>query len=230
MPPELGALLRLKLKAAVDNVDEFAYVADIFFFWEFGQFGHLGSGVSVRWDEQGLETVRKMRRKEREGREKEVDASDNDTDKERAKERRGSKERRCSSEGRRCTALMDVFPSRRGNGSNVQEAAEGKGQRAQRFLYSILTIEEATVEAHRKPDDWDDVIAGYESGSVDVGSEAIAGGAVEEFGFKEKKVEVDAMLVKKVRILVILDATTNDLVMLINNLDLQATSCMLLHA
>ncbi|PPQ86724.1 hypothetical protein CVT25_012964 [Psilocybe cyanescens] len=82
------------LKAAVDNVGEFAYVADIFFFCEFGQFGHLGSGVSVRWDEQGLETVRKMRRREREGREKEVDVGDNDTDKESAKERRGSKERR----------------------------------------------------------------------------------------------------------------------------------------
>ncbi|PPQ90086.1 hypothetical protein CVT25_012151 [Psilocybe cyanescens] len=70
----------------------------------------------------------------------------------------------------------------------------------------------------------------------------------EEFGFKEKKTEVDATLVKKVRarllyekmpgrsrpkhmheddecVLAILDATTNNPMMLINILDLQATRC-----
>ncbi|KAH9487444.1 hypothetical protein JR316_0001520 [Psilocybe cubensis] len=227
--------------------------------------GHSGSGASVRWDEQGLQTVREMRRKERESREMEGDA-----EKDEKKERRSSKESRRSSEGRKRTALMDVFPEVRRSldgaaavsgtqaEENVQEderademeedpeeeARYRKRQKERdsasikRFSYPILTIEEATADGHGKPDDWDDVISGYESGSAD--------GCSEELGFKEEKPVVDATPVKKARarplseqmlgrsrpkpmyedeegVLSILDAATNDLALLINNLDLQAT-------
>ncbi|PPQ94574.1 hypothetical protein CVT25_011524 [Psilocybe cyanescens] len=58
---------------------------------------------------------------------------------------------------------------------------------------SILTIEEAAADGHGRPDDWDDVIAGYECGSAeaDVGSEEMAGGAAEKFGVKKARARLD---------------------------------------
>ncbi|PPQ91217.1 hypothetical protein CVT25_001175 [Psilocybe cyanescens] len=242
---------------------------------------HSGSAASVRWDEQGLETVREMRKRERKAAADEDKEKDGEDEK---KERRASRESRRSSEGRKRTALMDVFPEvqvrrsldgvgaapaqNEGEGDAEvhddaaeeeedaeEEARYRKRQKERdsasikRFSYPILTIEEATADGHGRPDDWDDVIAGYESGSAEggVGSEEMVGGAAEEFGFKAKeKAEVDATPVKKARarplseqmlgrsrpkpmheddegVLSILDAATNDLAMLINNLDLQAT-------
>ncbi|PPQ81738.1 hypothetical protein CVT25_013625 [Psilocybe cyanescens] len=66
-------------------------------------------------------------------------------------------------------------------GKKAKDAQEG------RFSYPIPTIEEATADGYGRPDDWDDVIAGYESGSTGVGSEDMAGDAAEEFGFKAKE-------------------------------------------
>ncbi|PPQ88935.1 hypothetical protein CVT25_005273 [Psilocybe cyanescens] len=82
-----------------------------------------------------------------------------------------------------------------------KEDKKAKDAKDCRFSYPILTIEEATVDGHGRPDDWDDVIVGYESGSAeaDVGSEEMAGGATEEFGFNERKAEVNATPVKKAR-------------------------------
>jgi serine/arginine repetitive matrix protein 2 len=57
--------------------------------------------ASVRWDEQGLETVREQRKKERETKRQMEEKSD----------RRSSKESRRSSEGRRRTPLSSIFPS-----------------------------------------------------------------------------------------------------------------------
>lgn len=64
------------------------------------------SGTSVRWDEEGLETVREQRRKEREERRL---SEDSVATNEKA-ERRTSKESRRSSEGRRRMPLSSIFP------------------------------------------------------------------------------------------------------------------------
>ncbi|PPQ88936.1 hypothetical protein CVT25_005274 [Psilocybe cyanescens] len=45
----------------------------IFFVCEFGQLGTFGVGSDIRWDEQGLETVREMRRLEKEDRDGDQD-------------------------------------------------------------------------------------------------------------------------------------------------------------
>jgi hypothetical protein len=65
-----------------------------------------GSAASVKWDKQGLETVREQQRREREERRKSEDSA---TSAERA-ERRSSGESRRPSEGRRSAPLSSVFP------------------------------------------------------------------------------------------------------------------------
>jgi serine/arginine repetitive matrix protein 2 len=66
----------------------------------------ISSGASVRWDEEGLETVREQRRKEREERR----LSDDSVATNEKAERRTSKESRRSSEGRRRMPLSSIFP------------------------------------------------------------------------------------------------------------------------
>ena len=89
------------------------------------------SVASVRWDEQGLETVREQRKKEREVKRQTEEKSD----------RRSSKESRRSSEGRRRTPLSSIFPS------------QPPGTPPKRHSYPIVTIEEATSDGHGGPDD-----------------------------------------------------------------------------
>ncbi|PPQ92450.1 hypothetical protein CVT25_009666 [Psilocybe cyanescens] len=150
-----------------------------------GNSGHSGSGAN--------------------GREKEVDAGGDGEDKGSEKERRTSIEGRRLSEGPR-TALIDVLPEvqvRRlldgvgaGGEAHHDAADEAKYRKRQKerdsasikhFSYSILTIEEATSDGH-----------GRACMVKDVGSEEMAGGAAEEFGFKAKEnAEADAAPVKK---------------------------------
>ena len=89
------------------------------------------STTSVRWDEQGLETVREQRKKEREVKRQTEEKSD----------RRSSKESRRSSESRRRTPLSSIFPSQQ------------PGTPPKRHSYPIVTIEEATSDGHGGPDD-----------------------------------------------------------------------------
>jgi len=99
---------------------------------------HASSGsssASVRWDEQGLETVKEQRKREREVKR----LSEEKT------ERRSSKESRWSSESRRRTPLLSIFPSQ-------QPATPPK-----RHSYPIITIEEATSDGHGAPDE-DEVV------------------------------------------------------------------------
>ena len=84
------------------------------------------SAASVRWDEQGLETVREQRKKEREAKRQTEEKSD----------KRSSKESRRSSEGRRRTPLSSIFPSQQ------------PGTPPKRHSYPIVTIEEATSDGH----------------------------------------------------------------------------------
>ena len=89
------------------------------------------STASVRWDEQGLETVKEQRKKEREVKRQSDEKSD----------RRSSKESHRSSEGRRRTPLSSIFPSQ-------QDLDTPK-----RCSYPIVTIEEATSDGHGDPDE-----------------------------------------------------------------------------
>ena len=89
------------------------------------------STASVRWDEQGLETVREQRKKERETKRLTEGKSD----------KRSSKESRRSSEGRRRTPLSSIFPSHQ------------PGTPPKRHSYPIVTIEEATSDGHGGPED-----------------------------------------------------------------------------
>ncbi|KDR69956.1 hypothetical protein GALMADRAFT_898782 [Galerina marginata CBS 339.88] len=231
------------------------------------------SGVSVRWDEEGLETVREARRREREGRvdekdrdrgdEKEQNEKDKDMGKQK-KERRTSRESRRSSEGRRRTPLSAVFPDVLGDGvvdvglaqeDEDEEEQDVDERRQQKFAYPILTIEEATSDGHGRMDyDDDEEEEGEEMIGSDDGSAEFAAldedeeqdtrkGLATGEGEDEKPA---ATPVKKARarplseqllgrsrprpmyedeegVLSILDAATNDLALLINNLDLQAT-------
>lgn len=89
------------------------------------------STASVRWDEQGLETVKEQRKKEREDKRQSEGKSD----------RRASKESRRSSESRRRAPLSSIFPS--------QQAASPP----KRNSYPIVTIEEAMSDGHGSPDE-----------------------------------------------------------------------------
>ncbi|PPQ82467.1 hypothetical protein CVT25_007248 [Psilocybe cyanescens] len=148
-----------------------------------------------------------MRRKEREGRKKEVGAGSDDEDKENEKkERRASRESPSPSEGRRRRELADVFQevqvwrsvdgahddAEEDDAAQEEEDAEEVARYTKRqkerhsasikqLSYPILTIEVAAADRHGRPDDWD-VILRYENGSAeaDVGSKEMAGGAAEE--------------------------------------------------
>ena len=111
---------------------------------------------SVRWDEEGLETIRERRGRERAA----ADAGDA-TAKDKAKEKadkRASKESKRSVEGRKRGSLASLFPetarrtsyasSEGGWGSGADEKG-GVGH----VGYPIVTIEEATVDGHGCVDD-----------------------------------------------------------------------------
>ena len=87
------------------------------------------STASVRWDEQGLETVKEQRKKEREV-------------KRQNEEKSNKRESRRSSEGRRRAPLSSIFPSQQAPSPPVK-----------RHSYPIVTIEEATSDGHGDPED-----------------------------------------------------------------------------
>ncbi|KAF8814601.1 hypothetical protein BYT27DRAFT_7249906 [Phlegmacium glaucopus] len=157
------------------------------------------STASVRWDEQGLETVREQRKKEREVKKQNEEKSD----------RRVSKESRRSSEGRRRTPLSSIFS---------QQAPSSPEQ----YPYPILTIEEATSDGHGAPDD-DEILQEEPQQELPAATP-----------MKRARVRpLSEQLLGRSRprpmheddegVLSILDAATNDLALLINTLDLQAT-------
>jgi len=141
------------------------------------------SGTSVKWDEQGLETVREQRRKEREERRLSGDSA---ASAEKKAERRASRESRRSSEGRRRTPLSSIFPEVQHHqigaavlndvaeesndtknaatanptdsdgGSIISTNTTTSSMRARRRSYGaypILTIEEATSDGHGGPEE-----------------------------------------------------------------------------
>ncbi|KIK98105.1 hypothetical protein PAXRUDRAFT_725108 [Paxillus rubicundulus Ve08.2h10] len=98
--------------------------------------GSSGSSVaaSVRWDEAGLQTVKEIRRKDKESRSK-----DKSQDKSK-KCKTGKDSNRKSSDSRKRTPLAAVFPG------TLSEREEEEV--AQRPVAPIVTIQEATVDGH----------------------------------------------------------------------------------
>lgn len=96
-----------------------------------------GSCASVKWDEEGLVTVREQRYKEREFKAKVVDEQ----------RRRTSRESRHSSEGRRRTPLSDVFPGVHGEEPNVAEADTSIEVEVDGGI-PMVTVEVATSDGH----------------------------------------------------------------------------------
>lgn len=99
----------------------------------------ISSGSSVRWDEDCLENVKELRKRER--REKEEKAKDSGGTKK--KDKLKAKESRRSSEGRRRTPLAEVFPT----GQAESPASVRPGP-------PIVTVEEATSDGHAASDDY----------------------------------------------------------------------------
>ena len=163
------------------------------------------STVSVRWDEQGLEMVKEQRKKEREDKRQSEDKSD----------RRASKESRQSSDGRRRTPLPSIFPSQQASSS------------PNRNSYPIVTIEEATSDGHGSPDD-DEVLQEPEQ-------DKLSATPVKRRRSRPRPMHEDdegqfislfscnTFIDLSLGVLSILDAATNNLALLINTLNLQAT-------
>ena len=102
--------------------------------------------ASVRWDEAGLQTVKEIRRKDKEARSKEKEKEKAES-KEKSKEKKKSKKSksgkdstRKSSEIRKRTPLSAIFPG--------TIASERKVETEQPPLSPILIIERATVDGH----------------------------------------------------------------------------------
>lgn len=142
-----------------------------------GRAASVRSG-SVRWDEEGLETVRERRgaeraaRKEEEKKREDAERKVQDVSEKRGKsekdEKRTSRESKHSLEGRRRTSVKTVFPELMFNPEETvaaeRNAATQKKQAEEKTpCYPILTIEEATADGHAFVDE-----ALSESGSADV--------------------------------------------------------------
>ncbi|KAF8629007.1 hypothetical protein AX17_005863 [Amanita inopinata Kibby_2008] len=163
------------------------------------------SSSSVRWDENGLQTVKESRRREREekamsGREKEK-----------------NRESRRSSEGRRRTPLSDVFPETQSRRSSLSNAPSSqRSSIVQGPRYPIVTVEEATCDGHDAPED-------------DEPLRELPGTPLK----KARPRPISEQLLGRSRpiglcenedgVLSILDAATNDLAQLIMTLNLEAT-------
>ncbi|TFK33165.1 hypothetical protein BDQ12DRAFT_448473 [Crucibulum laeve] len=164
--------------------------------------------ASIRWDEEGLETVKEQRRKERKEREKEKRAE--------------GRESRHSSEGRRRTPLSEVFP-------DMQRRASGESQ-MQKKKYPILMIEEATADGHGS---FEDCSLHEDSEDGDGAREEQKAAPAATPVKRARPRPMSEQLLGKSRprpmyesedgVLSILDAATNDLAQLINILDLEAT-------
>ncbi|PBK61490.1 hypothetical protein ARMSODRAFT_1025623 [Armillaria solidipes] len=164
------------------------------------------SGASVKWDEAGLETVRDLRDRER-GIKKGIKEE---------QKRRDSRESRRSSEGRKRTPLTDIFPEigKGGEGEEARHVEEGSSGTVHGKECPIVTVETATCDGHENP----------------VADKALVATPVR----RARPRPASEQLLGRVRpqgiyedpdngALSVLDAVTNDLALLINTLDLEAT-------
>lgn len=162
-----------------------------------------GSGASIKWDEVGLETVRDLRDRDR-GVKRGIKEE---------QKRRDSRESRRSSEGRKRMSLSDKSVREIGKGGEVEERSSSTVDGRE---CSIVTVETATYDGHEDPAADKALMATpVRRARPRPASEQLLG-RVRPQGIYEDP-DNGALLV--------LDAVTNDLAMLINTLDLEATPC-----
>ncbi|KIK67170.1 hypothetical protein GYMLUDRAFT_69362 [Collybiopsis luxurians FD-317 M1] len=160
------------------------------------------SAVSVRWDEAGLETVKELRRKEKETKRKSIEDAEAD-----AKRKKANRESRRSSEGRRRTPISDVFPDLQEESPRQSASVQDTGGAP------LLTLEEATSDGHERIEDESPLSTPMRRARPRPLSEQLLGRKRPQ-GIHEEDGE---------GVISILSAATNDLAQLINNLDLEAT-------
>ncbi|KAF9235707.1 hypothetical protein BU15DRAFT_89481 [Melanogaster broomeanus] len=161
-----------------------------------------GSSVatSVRWDEAGLETVKEIRRKDKESRSKEKQK-----EKKSKKSKTGKDSDRKTSDSRKRTPLAAVFPG------TLSEREEEEMQRAA----PTVTIEEATVDEHRmEQESASTAETPMKRSRARPLSEQLLGRSRPKAFYEGDDGNA---------VISILDAATNDLAQLINRLDLEAT-------
>ncbi|KAJ3908042.1 hypothetical protein F5879DRAFT_794348 [Lentinula edodes] len=160
------------------------------------------SAASVRWDEAGLETVKELRRKEKETKRQSIEDAEAD-----AKRKKANHESRRHSEGRRRTPITDVFPDAQedfpGPAAFVRTVSDGA---------PLLTLEEATSDGHERMSE-DELSTPMKCARPRPLSEQLMGRKRPQ-GIHEEDGE---------GVISILSAATNDLAQLINHLDLEAT-------
>ncbi|KAG7440055.1 uncharacterized protein BT62DRAFT_938390 [Guyanagaster necrorhizus] len=165
-----------------------------------------GSGTSVKWDEAGLETVREVRDRER-GIKKGIKEE---------QKRRDSREGRRSSEGRKRTLLNDILPEigMGGEGEEARQVGEGPPGSVNSKECPIVTVETATCDGHEDPGTNEVLVATpVRRARPRPASDQLLGKARPRGIYEDPE---DGALS-------VLDAVTNDLAMLINTLDLEAT-------
>ncbi|KIL55074.1 hypothetical protein M378DRAFT_201120 [Amanita muscaria Koide BX008] len=177
-----------------------------------------GSGCSVKWDEEGLETVREVRRKEREEKAKdETTKSKKDKKKKKASEEKDSQR---SSEGRKRTAITDIFPDIAGSRRSSASYENGSGRSP-----PLLTVEEATNDGHGVPADYHEPLNAVPRIEIGTPSNKARPRPVsEQMLGKSRPVPMYQDDEDNAGVLSILDAATNDLAQLIMTLNLEATS------
>ncbi|ESK93500.1 hypothetical protein Moror_1670 [Moniliophthora roreri MCA 2997] len=158
------------------------------------------SAGSVKWDEEGLETVKEQRRKEKESKRKSQESEVQGT-------RRTSRESRHSAEGRKRTPLSDVFPG-------VHDSApESPAPSFMSREPPLVTVEEATSDGHSRVED----------SPLITPSKKVRPRPVSEQMLMKSRPKPIHEEDGGDGVMSILSAATNDLEKLINHLDLEAT-------
>ncbi|KAG7090453.1 hypothetical protein E1B28_009569 [Marasmius oreades] len=161
------------------------------------------SAASVKWDEEGLETVKELRRKEKESKRKSQEETGTKS------KGKVDRESRRTSEERKRTPISDVFPEAFDSVQTLNSSAAPVSCRGP----PLLTLEEATSDGHGRSDD--DV-------SLATPSKRVRPRPVSEqllMKYRPRAIHED----DGDGVISILSAATNDLAQLINHLDLEAT-------
>ncbi|KAF8839757.1 hypothetical protein BDN67DRAFT_736710 [Paxillus ammoniavirescens] len=166
--------------------------------------GSSGSSVaaSVRWDEAGLETVKEIRRKDKESRSKEKNKDKS------KKSKTGKDSSRKSSDSRKRTPLAAVFPG------TLSEREEEEV--AQQPVAPIVTIQEATVDGHGTEEEESAL-------SMETPVKRARARPMSEQLLGRSRPKAMHEGDDDNGVMSLLDAATNDLAQLINRLDLEAT-------
>ncbi|KAJ3573255.1 hypothetical protein NP233_g2552 [Leucocoprinus birnbaumii] len=175
---------------------------------------------SVKWDEEGLQSGKREIQKDKKEKRK----------KKREKEREEGGDSKRLNDGKRRISITDVFPEVQMGDDAMDVDQREEIHKRYSTAFPIVTIEEASADSH-------------DDASENINDSLVYGGILKE---NEKKHSPQTTPVKRLRqrplseqllgkvrpravcedeegVLSILDAATNDLAQLINNLDLEAT-------